>query len=86
MTLSFVFKGIRKDDAAQLYIRFKYGSIDRSDNDVRIKVEGVYIIPKLWNKTFSQAELSHSNSLAINNKIAACYNLLFYKHRNFRNL
>ena len=52
MTLSLIFKGIRKDDAAQLYIRFKYGSLDRSDNDLRIKVEGVYIIPKLWNKTF----------------------------------
>ena len=86
MTLSFVFKGIRKYDAAQLYIRFKYGSLDRSGNDVRIKVEGVYIIPKLWNKTFSQAELSHSNSLAINNKITECYNLLFYTHRIYINL
>lgn len=86
MTLSFVFKGIRKDDAAQLYIRFKDRSLYRSDNDVMMKVEGVYIMPKLWNKTFSQVELSHSNSLAINNKIAACYNLLFYKHRIYRNL
>ena len=86
MTLSLIFKGIRKDDAAQLYIRFKYGSLDRSDNDVRIKVEGVYIMTKLWNKTFSQAELSHSNSLAINNKITECYNLLFYTHRIYINL
>jgi hypothetical protein len=69
MTLSFIFKGIRKDGTAQLYIRFKDGSLDRADNDVRIKIEGVYIIPKLWNKTFSQVEPSHSNSLAINNKI-----------------
>lgn len=69
MTLSFIFKGTRKDGTAQLYIRFKDGSLDRADNDVRLKIEGVYIIPKLWNKTFSQVDPSHPNSLAINNKI-----------------
>ena len=69
MTLSFIFKGNRKDGTAQLYIRFKDGSLDRADNDVRVKIEGVYIIPRLWNKTFSQVDPSHPNSLAINNKI-----------------
>ena len=59
MTLSFIFKGIKKDGSAQLYIRFKDGSLKRKDNDVRIKVEGVFVIPKLWNKTFSQVSPEH---------------------------
>ena len=69
MTLSFIFKGIKKDGSAQLYIRFKDGSLKRKDNDVRIKVEGVFVIPKLWNKTFSQVSPEHPNSTAINSKL-----------------
>ncbi|MGB2043046.1 MAG: Arm DNA-binding domain-containing protein [Flavobacteriaceae bacterium] len=69
MTLGFVFKGVRKDGTYQLYIRFKDGKLKRNDNDVRIKIEGVYIFKKLWNKTFSQVSPDHPNSEVINNKI-----------------
>ena len=63
----FVFKGIRKTDGlSQLYIRFKDGSLLRKDNDKRIKVDGVYINPKLWNKTFNRVEPNHPNYNAIN--------------------
>ena len=70
MTIGFVFKTVRKSDGkAQLYIRFKDGKLKRRDNDRRIKVEGVFINPKLWNKTFSRVEPSHENSAAINDKL-----------------
>lgn len=70
MTIGFVFKTIRKSDGkAQLYIRFKDGTLKRKDNDRRIKVDGVFVLPKLWNKTFSRVEPSHENSAAINDKL-----------------
>jgi hypothetical protein len=70
MTLGFVFKTVRKSDGkAQLYIRFKDGTLKRKDNDKRIKVDGVFVLPKLWNKTFSRVEPSHDNSAAINDKL-----------------
>ena len=70
MTLGFVFKTVRKSDGkAQLYIRFKDGTLKRKDNDKRIKVDGVFVLPKLWNKTFSRVEPSHENSAAINDKL-----------------
>ena len=69
MTLSFVFKGTKKDGTSQLYIRFKDGSLKTKNNDVRIKVEGVFVIPRLWNKTFNQVTPEHPNSTAINSKI-----------------
>jgi len=48
MTLGFVFKTVRKSDGkAQLYIRFKDGTLKRKDNDKRIKVDGVFVLPKL---------------------------------------
>lgn len=70
MTIGFVFKTVRKSDGkAQLYIRFKDGTLKRKDNDRRIKVDGVFVLPKLWNKTFSRVEPSHENSAAINDKL-----------------
>jgi hypothetical protein len=70
MTIGFVFKTVRKSDGkAQLYIRFKDGTLKRKDNDKRIKVDGVFVLPKLWNKTFSRVEPSHENSAAINDKL-----------------
>ncbi len=70
MTIGFVFKTVRKSDGkAQLYIRFKDGTLKRKDNDRRIKVEGIFILPQLWNKTFSRVEPSHENSAAINDKL-----------------
>ena len=68
--VKFVFKGVRKADGmAQLYIRFKDSSLRRKDNDKRIKVDGVYINPKLWNKTFNRVEPNHPNSDAINDVV-----------------
>ena len=68
--IRFVFKEIRKADGmAQLYIRFKDTSLPRKDNDKRIKVDGVYINPKLWNKTFNRVEPNHPNSDAINDVV-----------------
>jgi hypothetical protein len=70
MTIGFVYKTVRKSDGkAQLYIRFKDGTLKRKDNDKRIKIDGVFVLPKLWNKTFSRVEPSHENSAAINDKL-----------------
>ena len=67
--INFVFKGVKKDGTSQLYVRLKDSKLKRKDNDKRIKLEGLSIIQKYWNKTFSQVLPEHPNSSAINDKI-----------------
>lgn len=67
--INFVFKGVKKDGTSQLYVRLKDSKLKRKDNDKRIKLEGLSINQKYWNKTFSQVLPEHPNSSAINDKI-----------------
>jgi len=84
--LRFVFKSVRKTDGkAQLYIRIKDSSLNRKDNDRRVKVDGVFIDPKLWNKSLSRVEVNHENCEAIND-ILLSYSKKMLDVRNKYNL
>ncbi|MDC3341351.1 Arm DNA-binding domain-containing protein [Flavobacteriaceae bacterium] len=86
MMLRFVFKSVRKTDGkAQLYIRIKDSSLNRKDNDRRVKVDGVFIDPKLWNKSLSRVEVNHENCESIND-ILLSYSEKMLDVRNKYNL
>lgn len=70
MTIGFVFKGVKNDGTAQLYVRFKDGKLRSINSDRRIKVEGVFIDQTFWDKNLKKVTDKHPNSIFINKKIS----------------